>query len=54
MYYVYCQYVKTGKTECVNRTFDSPHDAIKHIAKCYDIDRELNQLGEYYYFMRHR
>ena len=54
MWYVYSLHIKSGKQECVNRTFDSAHDAVKHIAKCYDIDRDLRQLGEYYYFMRQR
>lgn len=52
MWYVYSVHVKSGKTDCVNRTFDTATDAVKHIAKCYDIDRDLRQLGEYYYFMR--
>lgn len=51
MYRVYSRYVKTGKVDCIN-VFDSEFDAIKHIAKCYRIDGELGQLGEYYYFIK--
>ncbi len=54
MWYVYSLHIKSGKQDCVNRIFDSAQDAVKHIAKCYDIDRDLRQLGEYYYFMRQR
>lgn len=51
MYYVYSEYVKTGKTDFI-RTFDTQEDAIRHIGKCYRIDSELSQLGEYYYYMK--
>ena len=54
MFYVYSLHIKSWKQECVNRIFDTAQDAIKHIAKCYDIDRDLHQLGEYYYFMKQR
>ena len=50
MYYVYSKYLKTGKEDFL-RMFDTLEDAIRHIAKCYRIDSELCQLGEYYYFM---
>lgn len=52
MWYVYCKYIKSGKEGCVNRTFDTPEEAIKHIALCYATDKDLHQLGEYYYFMK--
>lgn len=51
MYYIYSEYVKTGKTDFI-RTFDTQEDAIRHIVKCYRIDSELSQLGEYYYYMK--
>lgn len=51
MYRVYSRYVKTGKINYLN-VFDSELDAINHIAKCYRIDKELGQLGEYYYFVK--
>ena len=51
MYYVYSEYIKTGKTDFI-RTFDTQEDAIHHIAKCYRIDNQLCRLGEYYYFMK--
>lgn len=50
MFYVYSKYLKTGRENFI-RSFDSSDDAIRHIAKCYRIDSELLQLGEYYYFM---
>ena len=50
MYYVYAEFVKTGKTNLI-KAFDSQEDAIHHIAKCYKVDSELCQLGEYYYYM---
>ena len=51
MYYVYSEYVRTGKIDFI-RTFDTQEDAIRHIRKCYRIDSELGQLGEYYYYMK--
>ena len=51
MYRVYSRYVKTGKVNYLN-VFYSELDAINHIAKCYRIDKELGQLGEYYYFVK--
>ena len=53
MYYVYSEYVRIGKTDFI-RTFDTQEDAIKHIAKCYRIDSQCCQLGEYYYYMKKR
>ena len=53
MYYVYYEYIKTGRTEFV-RAFDSHEDAINHISKCYNIDKQCCQLGEYYYYMTKR
>lgn len=53
MCYVYSEYMETGKTDLIN-TFDSSEDAIRHISKCYRIDSELGQLGEYYYYMKKR
>lgn len=52
MWYVYAKHLRSGKTECVHRTFDTPQAAIKHIANCYSIDKDLRQLGEYYYYMK--
>lgn len=49
-YYVYCEYIKNRKTDfCM--LFDKEEDAVKHIAKCYTIDKNLGQLGEYYYYI---
>lgn len=50
-YDVYSEHMITGQTNYM-RTFNTPQDAIHHIAKCYKIDTELCQLGEYYYFMK--
>lgn len=33
------------------RGFADTDDAINRIARCYRIDKELGQLGEYYYFV---
>ena len=51
MYRVYSKYIKSGKVEYIN-VFDSAEDAIRHIYKCYRIDGDLRQLGEYYYFIK--
>jgi hypothetical protein len=52
MWYVYCKYLASGREDCVNQAFDTPQAAIKHIARCYAIDKDLGQLCEYYYFMK--
>ena len=52
MRYVYLQEVKSGKVQFARRVFETAASAIKHIAKCYEIDKDLHQLGEYYYFMK--
>jgi hypothetical protein len=54
MWYVYSKHIKSGREECVNRVYDSPEAAIKHISLCYNIDKDLGQLGEYFYFMKER
>lgn len=53
MFYVYVKYMKTGKEDFI-RTYDSAEDAIHKIANNYKIDKEIGQLGEYYYFMVRR
>lgn len=50
MYYVYSKYLKSGKEQFLNNFYDVT-DAIRHIAKCYRIDSQIGQIGEYYYFM---
>lgn len=52
MWYVYSLEVKSGKKQFVRMSFETAASAIKHIAKCYEIDKDLHQLGEYYYFMK--
>lgn len=51
MYYVYCKYLKTNREELVN-SYNNVEDAICKIASNYKIDKDLGQLGEYYYFMK--
>lgn len=52
MWYVYCKIIASGRDVFVRQTFETPQAAIKHIAKCYAIDKDLGQLCEYYYFMK--
>ena len=54
MYYVYCLHIASGRVDCVNRIYDTYQDAVKHIALCYSTDKDLHQLGEYYYYMKQR
>jgi hypothetical protein len=54
MWYVYSREVKSGKEQFVRMSFETAASAIKHIAKCYAIDKDLHQLGEYYYYMKQR
>ena len=49
MYLVYQTHIKTQKTQCVNRYFENYKDAVKHVAKCYEVDKKLGLLGEYVY-----
>ena len=53
MFYVYCKYVKTGKEDFIN-SYETAQQAIEKIASNYNIDKNINQLGEYYYFMKQR
>ena len=53
MFYVYSKYIKTGREDFI-RTYDNVEDAIRKIANNYKIDKDLCQLGEYYYFMVRR
>lgn len=50
MFYVYLKYIKTGREDFI-RTYDNAEDAVRKIANNYKIDKDLCQLGEYYYFM---
>lgn len=50
MYYVYMKSFNTGREELIQR-YDNAADAIHKIASNYNIDKNLCQLGEYYYFM---
>lgn len=53
LYYVYCEYIKTGKKDFIN-SYSTAQEAIEKIASCYRIDRNICQLGDYYYFMANR
>lgn len=53
MYYVYSRYIKNGKEDFVN-IYQTVQDAIAKIASNYNIDKNIGQLGEYYYFMVQR
>ena len=53
MFYVYSKYIKTGREDFI-RTYDNAEDAVRKIANNYKIDKDLCQLGEYYYFMVRR
>jgi len=53
MFYVYCKHTKTGKEEFIN-TYETAQQAIEKIASNYQIDKRINALGEYYYFMKQR
>ena len=50
MYHVYMKNIITGREDFI-RTYDNAEDAIHKIASNYNIDKNLCQLGEYYYFM---
>lgn len=50
MYHVYSKFLKNGKEQFI-KSFDNAEDAIRHIARCYRVDDNLYQLGEYYYWM---
>ena len=50
-YYVYCRNIATGiDADC--GIFVNAKEAIECITGLYNMDRNLNQLGEYYYYMR--
>lgn len=53
MWYVYSKDLQTDKEHFIC-PFDTAEEAVHHIAKCYRIDSELGQIGEYYYFMKKR
>lgn len=53
MWYVYLKYLKTGREDFI-KAYDNAEDAICKIANNYRIDKELGQIGEYYYFMKKR
>lgn len=53
MWYVYLKNLKTEQ-EVFIQAYDNAEDAIRKIASNYRIDKELGQIGEYYYFMKKR
>ncbi len=53
MVYVYARNIKTGKEDFIN-TYNTVQAAIEKIASNYNIDKQLGQLGEYFYFYKIR
>lgn len=53
MFFVYYKHMQTGREEYIN-TFDTAKAAIEKIAANYRIDKDISQLGEYYYFLKQR
>lgn len=50
MIYVYGRH-KSGNEFC-SSVFETWEEAITKIRALYNLDKELNQLGEYYYFAK--
>ena len=50
---VYFTVTKTGRTDFIN-DYPTIEEAIEKIASCYQIDKRLCQLGDYYYFIKNR
>jgi hypothetical protein len=48
---VYCRNIKSGR-ESTAKVCDDWESAIAHIRLCYNVDKDLHQDGEYYYFAR--
>lgn len=53
IFYVYSRHIPTGKERYIDQ-FETERAAVIHIAKCYRIDAEIGQTGEYYYFIKKR
>lgn len=51
MFYVYSRHIPTGGERYINQ-FETEREAVLHIAKCYRIDTQIGQDGEYYYFIK--
>ena len=51
MYYVYCLNLESNREESCG-VFDTRRSAICKIASLYNLDRDYDMLGRYYYFMR--
>lgn len=51
MYYVYSKHIASGREDYCGM-YEKAEDAIRKIASNYSIDKNLRQLGEYYYFMK--
>ena len=50
---VYFTVIKTGRTDFIT-DYPTMEQAIEKIANCYQIDKRLCQLGDYYYFIKKR
>ena len=51
MFYVYCRNMASGREDFCGM-YDTAKEAIFKITSLYNTDKNINQLGEYYYFMR--
>lgn len=54
MWYVYSKFIGGkrlyGKESLVG-SFDDEQEAVKKVARCYNTDKVMNCLGEYYYYI---
>lgn len=50
-YYVYLRHLNSGREDSCG-IYETAKEAIERIRHLYNLDRTLNQLGEYYYFMK--
>ena len=51
MFYVYSRHI-SSKREDFCGMYETAKEAIERITGLYNMDRNLKQLGEYYYFMK--
>jgi len=51
MFYVYCRHMASGREDFCGM-YETANEAIFKITSLYNMDKNINQLGEYYYFMK--
>lgn len=51
MFYVYCRHMASGR-EDFSGMYETAKEAIFKITSLYNMDKNINRLGEYYYFMK--